>query len=240
MGRAAVIRLLVACTLVVLPVSAVIRPANPLEATRPLIADLRLVPAGAAVLGDRTGADHDHAPHAVTVVRPFRLGTCEVTQAQWRAVMGDEPSIVRGDDLPVERVSWNDCQEFLRRLSARDGRRYRLPSADEWEYARRAGSSQLPVAEEEALFAVAASTYVHRRELLPAAGCPANAWGLRGMDGNVWEWVADVDPRDPGRRLMCGGSCNMVPRWCRPEARLAYPPDFIHERRGLRVAMDAE
>lgn len=199
---------------------------------------LRLVPPGTAILGDRTGADAAARPHAVRFTKPFWIGECEVTQTQWRAVMGTNPSMVRGDDLPVERVSYDDCQDFLRRLRSLDGRAYRLPNADEWEYARRAGSSALAVADEERLFAAAAATYVHRRMLAPAAACPANAWGLRGMDGNAWEWVASADPELPQRRLMCGGSCNMVPRWCRPEARLSYPTDFIHERRGLRLALD--
>ncbi|MBA3937069.1 MAG: SUMF1/EgtB/PvdO family nonheme iron enzyme [Planctomycetes bacterium] len=217
----------------------VARPAGIL--TTPLTGlELRLVPAGSAVLGDRTGVDREHPARSVTFARPFWIGECEVTQAQWRAVMGSDPSIVTGDDLPVERVSWYDCQEFLARLGTRDGRAYRLPRADEWEYARRAGSSALPVADEERAFAAAAGRYVHRRALDPAASCPANAWGLRGMEGNAWEWVADSDATYPERRLMCGGSCNMVPRWCRPEARLCYPPDFIHERRGLRIALDAE
>ncbi len=201
---------------------------------------LRLVPAGSAILGDRTGTNLDAPTHHVTFTKPFWIGECEVTQAQWRAVMGSNPSIVLGDDLPVERISYNDCQTFLRALAARDGHTYRLPSADEWEYARRAGSSTLTVAEEERFFAATAATYVHRRILDPSAACPANAWGLRGMDGNAWEWVASADPELPDRRLMCGGSCNMVPHWCRPEARLSYPTDFIHERRGLRIALDAD
>ena len=124
------------------------------------LADLRLflVPAGSAILGDRTGADADAPPRQVTFAKPFWIGECEVSQAQWRVVMGAEPSVARGDDLPVERVSHDDCREFLRRLAMRDGRAYRLPSADEWEYARRAGSSALAVADEERLFARAAAT----------------------------------------------------------------------------------
>ncbi|HEX3134180.1 MAG TPA: SUMF1/EgtB/PvdO family nonheme iron enzyme [Planctomycetota bacterium] len=208
---------------------------GPLAALR-----LRLIPAGTAVLGDRTGTNLDAPIHTAIIAKPFWISECEVTQAQWRAVMGTNPSVVRGDDLPVERVSFTDCQTFLRTLGTRDGHAYRLPSADEWEYARRAGSSALPLADEERSFAVSAAQYVHRRQLDPASACPANAWGLRGMDGNVWEWVASADPDLPERRLMCGGSCNMVPRWCRPEARLSYPPDFIHERRGLRLAVDAD
>ncbi len=241
-GRALLPVLLPLAAMAMLLITAFVKPVTLPDLLATSLADLRLrlVPAGGAVLGDRTGADREHPPRSVAFAHPFWIGECEVTQAQWRAVMGTDPSIVKGDDLPVERVSWYDCQEFVARLAARDGRAYRLPRADEWEYARRAGSSALPVAEEERAFAGAASRYVHRRELDPAASCPANAWGLRGMEGNAWEWVADSDAEYPERRLMCGGSCNMVPRWCRPEARLCYPPDFIHERRGLRIALDAE
>jgi hypothetical protein len=100
------------------------------------------VPAGSFPMGSANG-DRDEKPvHWVTISRPFHLGKYEVTQAQWQAVMGNNPSHFTGANLPVESVSWEDAQEFLRRLNARnDGYTYRLPSEAEWEYACRAGTT---------------------------------------------------------------------------------------------------
>lgn len=184
--------------------------------------DLLLIPRGSVQTADGTLVD---------VPRGFFLGRNEVTQALWNTVMDDNPSRVRGDDLPVEWVSWEDGQEFVRRLSRRHGRTYRLPSEQEWLYAAIAGSHGDH-------FDGDRSTYVHGRTLTPADACPGNAWGLRGLHGNVWEWCSDVLP--DGRRVMHGGSCNLYPTWCAPADRLTYPADFHHERRGLRLAMDLD
>ena len=80
-------------------------------------------------------------PNKVTLTKGFYLGVHEVTQAQWRAVMGKNPSHFKGDNLPVENVSWEDCQEFCTKLGQQDGKRYRLPTEAEWEYACRAGTT---------------------------------------------------------------------------------------------------
>ena len=184
---------------------------------------LLLIPAGSCVVAAAEGT------RTMTMPRPFLLGRCEVTQALWRALMDRDPSIERGTTLPVEWVSWEECQEFLARLSRRDGRTYRLPSEAEWEFACRAGS-------DDGRSDGARDTYTHTRALTPVADCPANAWGLRGMNGNVWEWCSDAFP--DGRHAMRGGSCNLYPVWCPPDDRLVYPAGFRHERRGLRLAAD--
>lgn len=182
--------------------------------------DLLLIPRGSV---------HDEHGSLVSAPHAFFLARTEVTQATWNAVMDDNPSHERGDDLPVEWVSWDDCQEFLRRLSRRHGRSYRLPTEQEWTYAAIAGSNAQH-------FDGARTSYVHTRALTPADACPGNAWDLRGLHGNVWEWCSDVLP--DGKRAMRGGSCNLYPTWCAPHDRLTYPADFHHERRGLRLAMD--
>lgn len=184
--------------------------------------DLLLIPCG-SVYGEQG--------ESISVPRGFFLARSEVTQALWNSVMEHNPSHERGGDLPVEWVSWDDCQEFLRRLSRRHGRTYRLPTGQEWTYAARAGSA-------DGGYDGARTSYVHTRALTPATACPGNAWDLRGLHGNVWEWCSDVLP--DGRRAMRGGSCNLYPRWCPPEDRLIYPADFRHERRGLRLAMDRD
>jgi formylglycine-generating enzyme required for sulfatase activity len=187
------------------------------------LVELLQIPAGSCAV------ERDGSRRTLRVSRPFLLGRCEVTQGLWRALMQDNPSRLHGDDLPVEWVTWNACQEFLDRLSQRDGRTYRLPSEDEWEYACRAGSGDDRGDGNR-------ERYEHTRALTPVAACPANAWGLRGMNGNVFEWCADV--LSDGRRAMRGGSCNLYPTWCHPGDRLTYPEDFAHERRGLRLASD--
>jgi formylglycine-generating enzyme required for sulfatase activity len=152
---------------------------------------------GVALLLIPRGSVSDDQGVLVTVPRAFFLARTEVTQATWTNVMEDNPSHERGDDLPVERVSWDDCQEFLRRLSRRHGRTYRLPTEQEWTYAAVAGSDGHH-------FDGARRTYLHTRALTPANACPGNGWDVRGLHGNVWEWCSDVLP--DGKRAMRGGS----------------------------------
>jgi len=106
---------------------------------------LKFLPAGTFTMG-QAGGDTDETPHEVTLTKPFYMGVYEVTNAQWKRVMGSEPSNWKDDDRPVEQVSWDDANEFCRRLSAlpeekRAGRVYRLPTEAEWEYACRAGTT---------------------------------------------------------------------------------------------------
>ena len=142
--------------------------------------------------------------HRVRINYWFYLGRLEVTQAQWRAVMGSNPSSSKNcDECPMEVVSWNDAMEFCRKLSARTGREYRLPSEAEWEYAARAGTTT-PFAFGDTItpeivnyhgdypYANAyanAATGTNRRKTVPGGSLGvANAFGLYDMHGNVWEW----------------------------------------------------
>jgi len=104
--------------------------------------EMVLVPAGSFMMGSTNGGDDEKPVHQVTIAEPFYMGKYEVTQAQWQAVMGTNPSHFKGDNSPVESVSWNDAQEFIRKLNeTNDGYVYRLPSEAEWEYACRAGTT---------------------------------------------------------------------------------------------------
>jgi formylglycine-generating enzyme required for sulfatase activity len=161
----------------------------------------------------------DYGPvHEVTLSKGFYLQATEVTQTQWEAVMGANPSHFKGPDRPVERVSWDDAQEFLRRLNEREkDTRYRLPTEAEWEYACRAGGQEPDTAPN--LDDVAWWGKNSKNETHPVGQKKPNAWGLYDMRGNVMEWVQDgygpyspeaqVDPQGPpsGRaRVLRGGS----------------------------------
>jgi formylglycine-generating enzyme required for sulfatase activity len=133
--------------------------------------------------------DADNKPHEVTLSRPFLLQKTPVTQAQWKAVMGTEPSQFKGDDLrPVEQISWTDIQEFLRALEKATGRAHRLPTDAEWEYACRAGSTGDLAGDLSALAWYKANSGGSTQ---PVATKAPNAWGLYDMHGNVCEWVQD-------------------------------------------------
>jgi formylglycine-generating enzyme required for sulfatase activity len=139
----------------------------------------------------------DKPQHRVQITKPFEIGKYEVTQAQWQAIMGDNPSYFRGPDNPVEQILWSQVQEFLARLNARnDGYHYRLPTEAEWEYCARAGSTdqfgdgQLRDgawygAENGKVMTETPGT-TH-----PVGQKAPNAWGLYDMLGNVSEWVSD-------------------------------------------------
>lgn len=185
--------------------------------------------------------DCDECPEMV-VLPPeagnIAMGRTEVTQAQWRAVMGTNPSWFKGcDDCPVEQVSWNDAKSYLSKLNARTGKQYRLPSEAEWEYACRAGGTHTYCGSEN-IDSVAwyhgNSYYGNSRSKTHAvAGKQANAWGLYDMSGNVAEWVEDCwssnyigvstdrsarTSGDCGQRVLRGGAWSDVP----PDTRAAY------------------
>jgi len=160
--------------------------------------------------------------HMVTLSKGFYLQTTEVTQQQWEAVMGTNPSHFKGPDRPVESVSWEDAQKFLKKLNAKEkDSRYRLPSEAEWECACRAGGQEPDEAadlDEVAWWGKNSSGATH-----PVGQKQPNAWGLFDMRGNVWEWVQDwygaysvgrqIDPRGPGSgrfRVLRGGSWVVV------------------------------
>jgi len=141
--------------------------------------------------GDAECAASESPAHRVRITKAFQIGAHEVTQEQWEAVMGSNPSYSRGAARPVERASWDEVQEFLRRLSARgDGFRYRLPTETEWEYAARAGTTD-KYAGAAALPDVAWDYTNSGGETHPVGQKAPNAWGLYDTLGNVYEWCQD-------------------------------------------------
>jgi formylglycine-generating enzyme required for sulfatase activity len=209
------------------------------------------IPGGKFQMGSplsESGRDPDEGPQSEVTVQTFHLGKYEVTQAQYRAVMGANPASFKGDDLPVEGVSWNDALEFCRKLSSLTGRKYRLPSEAEWEYAARAGSDSPPAGSVDALAWCGPNS---AKRTHPVGQKQANAFGLYDMYGNVWEWCEskyrpypfqandgreDLQPTDV--RVLRGGSWESDNRACRAAYRRRVVPD--PRSRGFRVALDSD
>ena len=180
----------------------------------------------------------DERYHKVTMSKPFYMQATEVTQGHWEAVMGDNPSYFNdcGGDCPVERVSWDDCQEFIRRLNQMEGTdKYRLPTEAEWEYACRAGStSRFCFGDSDGRLGEYAWYFDNSDgRPHPVRQMKANAWGLYDMHGNVWEWCQDwykkqyprrevTDPKGPflgSHRVRRGGSWDDAAWNCRSATR---------------------
>jgi len=163
------------------------------------------IPGGTFMMGSPETEENrrkSESPQHKVTVKPFLMGKYPITQAQWIAVMGNNPSRYKGDNRPVEMVSWHDCVEFCKRLSDKTGKAYRLPSESEWEYACRAGTTT-PFYFGETITPDLANyngryTYasgpkgVYRAETTDVGSFPPNAFGLYDMHGNVWEWCADL------------------------------------------------
>ena len=155
--------------------------------------ELVVIPAGSFTMGSNDYGD-EGPPHSVTVPS-FAMGRAEVTQGQWRAVMGSNPSrhIECGNDCPVDSVNWDDIQGFIQKLNAKTGKSYRLPSEAEWEYAARAGSTgKWSFGDGEWKLGQHAWYYENSsRKTNPVATKQSNAFGLFDMQGNVVEWMQD-------------------------------------------------
>lgn len=225
-----------------------------------------LIPAGTFTMGsppNEPGRYEDETRHQVTISRPFYMQTTEVTQGQWKAVMEINPSSFRscGNDCPVEQVSWNDAQEFIRRLNQRKGTdKHCLPTEAEWEYACRAGTTT-PfntgncLSRDQANYCGDSPLTGCQRgnfsvETVCVASYSPNAWGLYDMHGNVWEWCQDfyearasgdaIDPVGPSKgsqRVLRGGGYFDSARRNRAATRGKASPIFKASPVGFRLAM---
>jgi formylglycine-generating enzyme required for sulfatase activity len=209
------------------------------------------------------GGEDEKPVHSVTV-KDFYIGKYEVTQAQWKAVMKNNPSRFVGDRLPVDSVSWDDVQLFLKKLNKLSGRKYRLPTESEWEYVARAGkddkysgtSKGLNKETKENELADYAWYEANSEGTTHEVGTKkANAFGVHDLSGNVWEWVQDryagdyyarsteLDPQGPetgtdrGRR---GGGWASSERGVRNTFRYGDFPIARNDFVGFRLALSAQ
>ncbi|MBM3296697.1 MAG: formylglycine-generating enzyme family protein, partial [Candidatus Aminicenantes bacterium] len=194
--------------------------------------------------------------HEVTISKGFYIGRYEVTQAQWQALMGDNPSSFQGPQNPVEQVHWNDCRNFLARLKSKlSGLTPRLPTEAEWEYACRAGSTGAYHFGDRAADLKAYAWYEanSKKTTHPVGGKLPNAWGVYDMHGNVYEWCADLydgsyylsvtgeNPQGPSEgagRVARGGAWSFYAQNCRSAKRFWNEPGYKFSNLGFRVVLE--
>ena len=252
------------------PVAMALPPVQPTPVARPVqpgttfkdcddCPEMVVIPSGTFMMGTKGDpfakipSPKDEQPQHAVSIRSFSIGKYEVTQEQWYSVMGKTPSNFKGRTLPVERVSWNDTQEFIQKLNAKTGKTYRLPTEAEWEYTARAGSqTAFSFGDNEselgkyAWFNDNSSGQTH-----PVGEKQPNAFGLFDMHGNVWEWTQDCwnenyvgAPNDSSawtqgdcsRRVLRGGSWNNNPQVLRSAVRSEGTTAIRLYSYGFRVA----
>ncbi len=221
-----------------------------------LVANMVRVEGGTFTMGataeqGSNAADWEKPTHHVTL-STYYIGKYEVTQAEWKAVMGTNPSEFKGDNLPVENVTWFDCQEFIRKLNELTGKQFRLPTEAEWEYAARGGnkSNRTKYAGGSDIDNVAWYEENSNKTTHPVGQKRPNELGLYDMSGNVWEWCQDyfefysstfqTNPQGPAtgtRRVLRGGSWSRKAKECRLSYRVINDPDVRINHIGLRLAL---
>ncbi|MCK5739635.1 formylglycine-generating enzyme family protein [bacterium] len=211
-----------------------------------------LVKSGTFQMGSNDGDDRNKPVHTVTV-SDFYIGKYEVTQAQWQAVMGTNPSKnQKGGNYPVGTVSWNDCQKFIKKLNQQTGEKFRLPTEAEWEYAAIGGDqsraytySGSNTLDDVAWYRNNSDYHTH-----PIGQKKPNELGLHDMSGNVWEWCQDwyaadyyqhspqnnpSGPKTGSGRVLRGGSFFVNTEDLRCSIRLNYGPDLRNGSIGFRL-----
>ena len=248
-------------------ITKVLRRNPPKDFTNSIGMKFKLIPAGEFMMGspeDEEKRTIDEKQHRVRITKPFYLGVYEVTQEQFERIMGNNPSDHEGSTNPVEQVIWAEAAEFCKKLSAREGRTYRLPTEAQWEYACRAGTTT-PFNFGSVLNGKRANCvgiYPYGTETkgpwpthpTSVGSYAANAWGLYDMHGNVSEWCSDwydidyyaeaptddptgpTDPMPNPYHVIRGGSWLTYPEDCRSAKRLIVPDDRFHFL-GFRVVL---
>ncbi len=219
---------------------------------QPVKVEFVAVSKGCFQMGDAFGdGQSDEKPVHEVCVDGFQIGKYEVTQGQWQAVMGKNPSFHKGENYPVDNVSWNDAQEFISKLNQQSGKQYRLPTEAEWEYAARSGGKPEKFAGGDNVQALAWNA-LNSGAVTHSVGEKApNGLGIHDMSGNLWEWCQDwrndsfykSSPRNnPGgpptgsARVNRGGSWNLDPSYVRVSNRSWGEPNNRSYFLGLRLA----
>jgi formylglycine-generating enzyme required for sulfatase activity len=246
------------------------RAQSPQTITNGIGMEMVLIPNGTfmmgspkTVQGDGGKQIRDESPHhEVIISQDFYMGQTEVTQGQWKAIMGTEPwkgkeNVKEGDNYPASYVSWTQAGEFCQRLSKQEekqGRKYRLPTEAEWEYACRASSKTAYSFGEgsKSLGDYAWFNGNSNGQTHPVGEKKANAWGLYDMHGNVWEWCSDwygeypngavsdpVGPRKGSLRVLRGGCWIVEAALCRSALRRWNFPSGSDSYYGFRVALSS-
>ncbi len=218
------------------------------------------IPPGVFLMGSDKGDDHEKPVHRAEVSQAFFLGVYPITQAQWFAVMGTDPSQYQGAELPVESVSWEDAEEFCARLLESVSRRISLPTETEWEYACRSATSTeyyfgdvihtglVNYSENRNENPLESFTPTGEPRTAKVGTFPPNAWGLFDCHGNVWEWCDGRDysystgkerhPEDPDEvRMIRGGAWGFGPEECRAAFRGRFSRDESWSQLGFRVCL---
>lgn len=218
--------------------------------------ELVFIPAGEFLMGtpaNDPGSEADNGQHRVRITKPCYMGKHEVTQGQWGRAMGTNPSYFHGGTKPVERVSWDGVQEFLKRA----GGGLCLPTEAQWEYACRAGSTTKYCFgdERDSLTDYGWFSSISRRTTHSVGLKKPNAWGLHDMYGNVWEWCSDwygqtyygespaADPQGPStgqERVLRGGGWATTPAYCSAAYRYSNDPAYVYFGYGFRVLKNCE
>jgi eukaryotic-like serine/threonine-protein kinase len=231
--------------------------------------EIMSIPGGKFIMGspatEKQRNENEGPQHEVSI-QPFYMGRFAVTQAQWQAVMGSNPSNFKGDKRPVDSITWHQAREFCQKLSQQTGRQYRLPSEAEWEYACRAGTTTPFYFGETITPALVnyngnfpygeAPKGQYREQTTDVGSFPPNAFGLYDMHGNVWEWCQDEDrgnyngapgdgsawetrgnENDNRQRLLRGGSWYGDAYGCRSASRFSYTAGHRSDNVGFRVVV---
>ena len=206
---------------------------------------------GATSEQDGDAYDNEKPVHSVTL-SGYYIGKTEVTQALWKAVMGSNPSEFKGDNLPVENVSWYDCQEFIRKLNSLTDQNFRLPTEAEWEFACRGGNNSRGYKYSGSNYIDNVAWYTDNSgdKTHPVATKSPNELGIYDMSGNVREWCSDwygnyssgaqTNPKgsDEGEfRVLRGGGWSSLAMFCRSSRRSNYIPDLFDYNLGLRLSL---
>jgi formylglycine-generating enzyme required for sulfatase activity len=221
--------------------------------------EMVLIPAGEFMMGspdsDRSASNDEKPQHRVRITQPFYIGKYPVTQEQWTAIMGNNPSLFKGPKNPVEWVSWNDCLRFLRRLNDKaGGGKWQFPTEAQWEYACRAGSTTIYCFGDDEAGLADYGWYdkISGGKSHPVGEKKPNAWGLYDMNGSIWQWVLDWydptyyahsptdDPTGPAtgtERVSHGGSWSSPARSARSANHGRIEPDHHGSHLGFRAVL---